>query len=111
MSGPAFRALIGKFISFYTEQLFNPHWGGRIFLRGRNDVLAIEMVSRELDKDAAQAVWQPFLDWVGAAPQDYRLTGKPVIVDTAVRNWWDALSQEIHARRHHQRPAAGGEPP
>ena len=89
MSGPAFRALIRKFVTFYAERLFNPHWGGRIFLRG-NDVLAIEMLSRGLDKAAAQAVWQPFLDWVGAAPWDYRLTGKPVIADTAARNWWDA---------------------
>jgi hypothetical protein len=89
MSGPAFRELIRNFIAVYAERLFNPHWGGRIFLRG-NDVLAIEMVSRGLDKAAAQAVWQPFLDWVGAAPQDYRLTGKPVIADTAARNWWDA---------------------
>jgi hypothetical protein len=89
MSGPAFRELIRKFIAVYAERLFNPHWGGRLFLRG-NDVLAIEMVSRALDKAAAQAVWQPFLDWVGAAPQDYRLTGKPIIADTAARNWWDA---------------------
>ena len=35
-------------------------------------------------------MWQPFLDWIAAAPQDYRLTGKPVIADTAARNWWDA---------------------
>jgi hypothetical protein len=89
MSGPAFRELIRKFIAVYAERLFNPHWGGGLFLRG-NDVLAIEMVSRALDKAAAQAVWQPFLDWVGAAPQDYRLTGKPIIADTAARNWWDA---------------------
>jgi len=89
MSGPAFRELIRKFIAVYAERLFNPHWGGRISFRS-NDVLTIEMVSRGLDKAAAQAVWQPFLDWVGAAPQDYRLTGKPVIADTAARHWWDA---------------------
>jgi FAD/FMN-containing dehydrogenase len=89
MSGPAFRELIRKFIAVYAERLFNPHWGGRIFLRG-NDVLAIEMVSYGLDKAAAQAVWQPFLDWVGATPQDYRLIGKPVIAEMPARNWWDA---------------------
>ena len=88
-SGPAFRELIGKFIAFYAERLFNPHWGGRIFLRG-SDVLAIEMVSRGLDTAAAQAMWQPFLDWIAAAPQDYWLTGKPVIADMPTRNWWDA---------------------
>jgi hypothetical protein len=89
MSGPAFRQLIRNFIAVYAKRLFNPHWGGRIFLRG-NDVLAIEMVSRGLDRAAAQAAWQPFLDWVGAAPQDYRLIGKPVIADGPARNWWDA---------------------
>jgi hypothetical protein len=89
MSGPAFRELIQKFIAFYTERLCNPHWGGRVFLQ-RNDALAVEMVSRGLDKAAAQAVWQPFLDWIAAAPQDYRLTGKPVIADMPARNWWDA---------------------
>jgi hypothetical protein len=32
----------------------------------------------------------PFLDWIAAAPQDYRLTGKPTIADMPARNWWDA---------------------
>jgi FAD/FMN-containing dehydrogenase len=89
MSGPAFRELIRKFVSFYAQQLFNLHWGGRVSFR-RNDALGIEMVSYGLDKAAAQAVWQPFLDWIADAPQDYRLTGKPIIADTAARNWWDA---------------------
>jgi FAD/FMN-containing dehydrogenase len=39
MSGPALRALIGKFISFYTERLFNLHWGGRIAFLLRNAVV------------------------------------------------------------------------
>jgi hypothetical protein len=56
----------------------------------RNDSLAVTMVSYGLDKAAQQAVWQPFLDWIAASPQDYRLTGKPVIADMPARNWWDA---------------------
>lgn len=95
MSGPAFRELIRKFIAVYAERLFNPHWGGRISLRG-NDVLTIEMVSCGLHKAAVQAAWQPFLDWVGAAPWDYRLSGKPVIADTAARNWWDAAFRKTY---------------
>jgi FAD/FMN-containing dehydrogenase len=96
MSGPAFRELIRKFIAFYAERLCNPHWGGRVFLQ-RIDALAIEMVSCGLDKPAAQAVWQPFLDWIATSPQDYRLTGKPVIVDMAARKWWDAAFRKEYA--------------
>ena len=89
MSGPAFRVLIRKFVAFYAERLFNQHWGGRIFFQ-RNETLSVGMVSHGLDKAAAQAVWQPFFDWIAAAPQDYRLTGKPTIADMPARNWWDA---------------------
>jgi len=96
MSGPAFRELIRKFVGFYGERLFNPHWGGRVFLQ-RNDALAIEMVSCGLDKPAAEAVWQPFLNWIAASPQDYRLTGKPVIADMPARKWWDAAFRKEYA--------------
>jgi FAD/FMN-containing dehydrogenase len=89
MSGPAFRELIRAFVRHYAERLRNPHWGGRVFLQ-RNDVLAVAMVSYGLDKPAALAVWQPFLDWIAASPQDYRLTGKPIIADMPARNWWGA---------------------
>jgi hypothetical protein len=53
MSGPAFRDLIRKFVGFYAERLFNPHWGGSIYLQ-RNDTLSIVMVSYGLDKGAGQ---------------------------------------------------------
>ena len=89
MSGPAFRALIGKFVSFYAERLFNPHWGGRIAFPPF-ETLSVGMVSYGLDRAAAEPVWQPFLDWIAAAPQDYRLTGKPTIADMPMRKWWDA---------------------
>ena len=89
MSGSAFRELIRKFIAVYAERLFNPHWGGRIFLRD-NNVLGIEMLSYGLDKGSGQAVWQPFFDWIAAAPQDYRLIGKSIIFDMRARNFWGA---------------------
>jgi hypothetical protein len=54
------------------------------------------MVSYGLDKAAAQAVWQPFLDWIAAAPQDFRLTRKPTIADLPARNWWDAEFRKKH---------------
>jgi len=89
MSGPAFQALIRKFVSFYAERLLNPHWGGNIVLQP-GETLSVGMVSYGLDNAAAQPVWQPFLDWIAAAPQDYRLTGKPTIAAMPARNWWDA---------------------
>jgi len=96
MSGPAFRELIRKFVGFYAERLFNPHWGGRVTFP-RNDSLSVAMVSYGLDKDAGQAAWQPFLDWITASPQDYRLTGKPVIADMPARKWWDAAFRKEYA--------------
>jgi FAD/FMN-containing dehydrogenase len=88
MSGPAFRELIRKFVGFYAERVFNPHWGGGIHLQ-RNDTLSVAMVSYGLDKGAEQPVWQTFLDVIAASPQDYRLTGKPLIADIPARDWWD----------------------
>ena len=96
MSGPAFRELIRKFVGFYAERLFNPHWGGRVTFP-RSDSLSVAMVSYGLDKDAGQAAWQPFLDWITASPQDYRLTGKPVIADMPARKWWDAAFRKEYA--------------
>jgi hypothetical protein len=95
-SGPAFRELIRKFIAFYAEWLFNPHWGESVSFQ-RNDTMSVTMVSRGLDEVAAQAVWQPFLDWVAAAPQDYRLTGKPIITDMPAGYWWDAEFRKKYA--------------
>jgi hypothetical protein len=97
MSGEAFRELIGAFFSFYAERLFNPHWGESIELR-RNDTLSISLVSQGLDKPASQAVWQPFLDWLAASPQDFRLQGPPIIADMRARNWWDAEFRKKYGR-------------
>ena len=88
MSGPAFRELIREFVAFYAERAFNLHWGGSVHLQ-RDDTLSIAMVSYGLNKGAEQAVWQPFLDVIAASPQDYRLTGKPIIADIPARDWWD----------------------
>ena len=46
-SDAAFRRLIGRVVSFYSESLLNPHWGEQIVLRPGN-VLAIAMVFQGL---------------------------------------------------------------
>jgi len=89
MSGPAFRALIGKFISFYTEQLFDPHWGGRIaFPTLRNAVGWDGVVWSRQGGGAGGVVAVSRLD-------RRRATGlpagcKPTIADIPARKWWDA---------------------
>jgi len=48
------------------------------------------MVSQGLDKQQAEKVWQPFLEWVRGSPQDFTLTEAPIIGGIPARNWWDA---------------------
>jgi FAD/FMN-containing dehydrogenase len=88
-SGDAFRRLIGRFFEFYSDSLFNPHWGESVILRP-NNTLAITMVSQGLDKQQAENMWRPFLDWVRGSPQDFILASGPLIRSIPARNWWDA---------------------
>jgi len=87
-SAPAFRRLIGLIIDFYSRSLLNPHWGEQIRLR-RDNVLKIAMVFQGLDRSQAQAVWQPFLDSIAAAPDDFSIEFSPLkIVATSARSFW-----------------------
>ena len=88
-SDTAFRHLLGRFFKFYGDSLFNPHWGESVTLRPGN-TLEVRMVSQGLDKQQAETVWQPFLDWVHGSPQDFIHAQAPVIGSIAARNWWDA---------------------
>ena len=88
-SDDAFRRLIKAFIDFYADNLCNPHWGESVDIR-RNNILSISMVSQGLDTTQSKVVWQPFFDWVAAAPEAYRLTGEPLIGAMPAQRWWDA---------------------
>src|SRR5437764_15053813 len=55
-SDAAFRRLIGQFIDFYADNLFNPHWGEIVTLRLGNR-LEIRMVFQGLDRQQAEMVW------------------------------------------------------
>ncbi|RZL86170.1 MAG: FAD-binding protein [Variovorax sp.] len=87
-SAPAFRRLVGMIVDFYSRSLLNPHWGEQIRLRPDN-VLRISMVFQGLGRSEAQAVWQPFLDSVAAAPADFEVEFSPLkIVATSARTFW-----------------------
>jgi FAD/FMN-containing dehydrogenase len=86
-SDEAFKALVARFVAFYHERLFNPHWGETVSLReGRQ--LHLSMVFQGLDRAQAQAVWAPFLDWVRASG-DYTFK-EPTIMAVPARRFWDA---------------------
>jgi FAD/FMN-containing dehydrogenase len=88
-SDAAFRRLIGRFVNFHRDNLFNPHWGESISVRP-NNTLAITMVSLGLDRQQAETVWRPFVDWVSLSAPDLALAATPGFASMPARNWWDA---------------------
>jgi FAD/FMN-containing dehydrogenase len=87
-SDAAFRRLIGRIISFYSESLFNPHWGEQIAFQPGN-VLAIAMVFQGLDQKQAETIWRPFLDGLAGSPQDFSIESEPWIAAVPARQFWD----------------------
>jgi FAD/FMN-containing dehydrogenase len=85
----AFKALIARFIAFYRERLFNPHWGETVSLRDGKQ-LHLSMVFQGLDRAQAQAAWAPFLDWVRASG-DYTFK-EPTVMAVPARHFWDVQS-------------------
>jgi len=94
-SDDAFRRLIGRFIAFYRDRLFNPHWGETVAVRA-NNTLAVSMESQGLDTRQSEEIWRPFLDWVAGSAQAFTLASAPVIGSIPARNWWDADYLRAH---------------
>lgn len=72
-SDAAFRRLIARFVSFYTDKLLNPIWGEQVTFAPDN-TFEISMSNNGLDGQSAQAVWKPFFEWISASPSDYAIT-------------------------------------
>ena len=88
-SETSFRRLTARIVGFYHDRLFNSHWGEQIRF-GPGNVVEIGMVFQGLNRQQAEDVWRPFLDWVAHAPQDFEW-GTPVrIADLPARHFWDA---------------------
>ena len=106
-SDQAFRKLIERFVSFYTEHLFNPAWGEQARFAPDN-VFEISMSSHGLDGEAAQAVWKPFFEWISASPNDYAITDEFGANGHAARDRWNTegnpsmtLDSRVGAPKHH----------
>ncbi len=92
-SDDAFRKLIAQFVRFYASALFNPHWGEQAAF-GADNRLKISMVCQGLTRAEAKAVWQPFFDWVNAAPKDYSVVDKLRAGAGDSRHWWDVIGND-----------------
>jgi FAD/FMN-containing dehydrogenase len=92
----AFRELVRRFMEFYRESLFNPHWGEQIRIRPDN-VLELSMVCQGLDGAGIKNVWQPFFDWVKTVPE---LTASDLGAGPGrARLWWDVVERKKRGNR------------
>jgi FAD/FMN-containing dehydrogenase len=87
-SDEAYRRLIAKVLEFYTQALFNPHWGEQLGF-GPNGVLSISMVLQGLDQQQAEATWHPFFEWVSTSGSDFTIVSAPRIISEPARRFWD----------------------
>jgi FAD/FMN-containing dehydrogenase len=87
-SDKAFRRLIERFVGFYAENLFNPHWGETVSFAPDN-ALTISMVCQGLDKDQAEAAWRPFFDWANASPLEFSFKSPSGTGVLPARRFWD----------------------
>ncbi|MGC1459581.1 MAG: FAD-binding oxidoreductase [Steroidobacteraceae bacterium] len=95
-SEKAYRSLLGAFVGFYAEHLFNEHWGEQVKVR-RENVLEIRMVSQGLDREQSRKLWQPFLDWIKHSPYGYSIPRPgPILSDIPARRNWDVEWRVAH---------------
>jgi hypothetical protein len=87
-SDEAYGRLIARFIAFYRENLFNPHWNEQVHF-GPDNTLKISMLSQGLDHAQANETWQPFIQWVDASPKDFSLVSPIRSVTADFRIFWD----------------------
>jgi FAD/FMN-containing dehydrogenase len=97
-SDAAYEALVAQFLSFYSENLLNPHWGEQVtFASGSNGpYIYVNMVFQGLDSDQAGQTWAPFFDWVAARPSDYTVQG-PGWLAVSGQDFWNEAFWESTA--------------
>jgi hypothetical protein len=93
-SDEAYRALLGKVVTFYAQALFNSHWGEQITVRPDN-ILKIDMLSQGLDRTSIEATWAPLLDWIRARPE-YTSTDPVTVLSIPGRHLWDVEYIQKH---------------
>lgn len=110
-SQAAFHGLVGRFVDFYAENLHNPHWGEIVNVKPGNR-LDFQLSFQGLDKQQADTLWQPLLQWVSGAAGDYTFRLAPTIkVISGIHRWDTAFikTHEPEAIRFDDRPAAAAD--
>lgn len=87
-SNVAFQQLIARFIAFYSENLFNPHWGEQVRL-GPDNTLELSMVCQGLADDQVSRLWKPFFDSARSS-KDLSVADLDAGAGHA-RHWWDVV--------------------
>ena len=87
-SDNAYRRLIARFVDFYRESLFNPHWGETVHFQGGH-ILRVSMACQGLDQAEAEATWKPFFDFVRMSPKDYTVAKPPQVLAFPARMYWN----------------------
>ena len=88
-SDASYVTLVGQVISFYRENLLNPHWGEQIHF-GHGPQITIGMAFQGLTQAQAEQTWAPLFGWVTARPADYTLT-KPVFLAIPAQDLWNPV--------------------
>jgi FAD/FMN-containing dehydrogenase len=90
-SDAAFLELIKRFMTFYRESLFNPHWGEQVSF-GPDNTLRLSMVSQGLDNQQVANLWKPFFDSVKNAKD---LSASDLEAGSGrARHWWDVADRK-----------------
>jgi FAD/FMN-containing dehydrogenase len=95
-SDDGYRALIARFLAHYRDRLMNPHWGETARFEDDN-TLEFSMLFQGLNQGDAEEAWQPFLEWVGSAPDDYVWDSPMTIFAFPARVFWDPAFLEQNA--------------
>ena len=90
----AFRELILRMLSFYHDNLLNPHWGEQLAV-GPDNTLRISMVCQGLETASVQDVWRPLFDHFKTSP-DLSVTDELGAGTVPARHWWDAVYRKSH---------------
>jgi FAD/FMN-containing dehydrogenase len=83
----AYKKLIDRFIAFYKDTLFNPHWGEQVRF-SRDNTMNFSMLFHGLSQQEAKGIWQPFIDWV-SADKNYIFEMPLNVIAVPARQFWD----------------------
>jgi FAD/FMN-containing dehydrogenase len=87
-SEAAYRELISRAMSFYSEQLLNPHWGEQMRF-GPGNTLEISMLFQGLNQREAEKVWSPFREWLAASKRDFTIESPLKVVAGPAKFFWN----------------------